>query len=338
METSKMCLKSILPPNEDGDVLSSSQANDGGSSPDCYSGRNVSPQGSSTGKSLCIENSCSADSCVESDVGRSSAKAYDRKALCVKPSSMKRLSSGVASLTSAMSKCGKRGSLATVISISRTEKETIVHTDLLNFRRIVHQLTGASRNEEALMPVTISSRARGSIDESINCLYNDKDFNKDKDLTQPKPLCAKLYERRSPKTLENIMASCRELPPLVPSPVTPMSSGFERTLPATRAASPGDVQQEHNNIQAEWKTTEIDRIGNVHLSCKQNQLGTQAHFNLTQGQPIDANQWLSTLGGTYQVESVEDMVIAEKGFFLHPQRPRDNEPALLSLFPESPRG
>ncbi|KAH7435743.1 hypothetical protein KP509_06G077900 [Ceratopteris richardii] len=247
--------------------------------------------------------------------------------------------------TVAVKKCGKLGPAGVTISISHTEKETIVHTDCSNFREVVHQLTGASGNDGTLLPVTVSSRARVNLDDTSISLSEGADMG------PRKPVPTKLFERRkSSKTLERITTNCRELPSMVPSPVTPLATDFERiSLPMTPVTSPISVQQEHDHIQKTQQTAAQLQIGNLHdlhFYSSHNQSSTYGHANLTSVHPV-SNDTPLIFGGRHTVpynshsqrgSSIEDSIIAEKGFFLHPQRPKTSEPPLLSLFPESPRG
>lgn len=327
-------------------------------SPDSSSAGNPSPQSSSTGNFFCADNPSPRGSCMDSSTCSSLIKGFDKKAVSIKPSPMKK--TGVAGPSAAsvgMKKCSKVGS---PISVSHTEKETIVHTHSSNFREVVHQLTGASRDDSDLLPVTIPSRApanRGNGDDSSRCLSKQDPFvtcdftGRSPEFGLRKPMPTKLFERRrSSKTLERISTSCRDLPPLVPSPVTPLASDFERIcLPVTPVASPISVQvvpaQERSIVQMH-SISALQQNGNVQMYSSYNQAAAMYMFpHSNQSQSSTENLYsvasephnVARIAQSQQEASIEDFVIAEKGFFLHPQRPRNSEPALLPLFPESPR-
>ncbi|KAI5057833.1 hypothetical protein GOP47_0027848 [Adiantum capillus-veneris] len=318
-------------------------------SPECSSAENPSPQGSSTGKFLCCDSPSPRGSCVDSSTCSSSYKGLDKKAVCIKPSLMKKSGSvGVSTGSMGVKKCSKVVPAGVTICVSHTEKETIVHTDSSNFREIVHQLTGASGNEGDLLPVTIPSRTRGNVDDAAGCLSKHDVTNRGHDLGPRRSMPTKLFERRrSSKTLERISTGCRDLPPLVPSPITPLASDFEKIcLPGTPIVSPASGQQERNNVQTP-PSSALHQIGNVHLNSNHNQSGMYMHANLNRSHSLPesphsafgAPQYGALTSCSRQQEpSIEDFVIAEKGFFLHPQKPRVSVPALLPLFPESPRG
>eukprot|EP00250_Pteridium_aquilinum_P033745 c619_g1_i1 orf=306-1646(+) len=337
------------------DVQLSTQENH---SPENSSAGNPSPQGSSTGKSFCVDNPSPRGSCIDSSTCGS--KGFDKRAVSIKPSPMKK--SGIAGpsvVSVGAKKCSKVGSTGGPISISvsHTERETIVHAHSSNFREVVHQLTGASGDDGELLPVTVPSRAsanRGNGDDVNGCLSKHEPVMKCEytgrlpDLGLRKPMPTKLFERRrSSKTLERLSTSCRDLPPLVPSPVTPLASDFERIcLPATPTASPVSTTvvpgQEHSIAQLHHTST-LRPNGNVQVYSSYNQPGM--YLNQSQSSTGNLFSGVSELhhmaahpACSRQEASVEDCVIAEKGFFLHPQRPRNSEPALLPLFPESPRG
>ncbi|MCO5591731.1 hypothetical protein L7F22_045723 [Adiantum nelumboides] len=316
-------------------------------SPKCSSGGNPSPQGSSSGKPLCSHNPSPRSSCVESSTCSSSIKGPDKKAVCVKPSLMKKSgSAGVNAGSLGMKKCSKVGSPGVTISVSHTEKETIVHTNRSNFREVVHQLTGASGNKRDLLPVTIPSRTRGNMDDVAGgCVSKHDATSRGLDLGPRRSMPIKLFERRrSSKPLESISTGYRDLPPLVPSPVTPLASDFEKIcLPVTPVASPASGQQDLSNAQTP-SASALHHSGNAQLYSNHNQAGMYGHAGITQSHALPESPY-SAFGvpqygalASQQESNIEDFVIAEKGFFLHPQRPRVSQPALLPLFPESPKG
>ncbi|MCO5601808.1 hypothetical protein L7F22_055933 [Adiantum nelumboides] len=313
-------------------------------SPECSSG---SLQCSSTGKPLCSHNPSPRSSCVESSTCSSSIKGTDKKAVCVRPSLMKKSgSAGLNAGSLGIKKCSKVGSPGVTISVSHTEKETIVHTNRSNFREVVHQLTGASGNEGDLLPVTIPSGTRGNMDDVAGgCLSKHDATSRGLDLGPRRSMPIKLFERRrSSKPLESISTGFRDLPPLVPSPVTPLASDFEKIcLPVTPVASPASGQQELNNVQTP-PASALHHTRNAQLYSNPNQAGMYRHVGITQSHALPESPY-SAFGvpqygalASQQESSIEDFIIAEKGFFLHPQRPRVSQPALLPLFPESPRG
>lgn len=237
----------------------------------------------------------------EKDIEKEKDTEKERTALSIRPCTMKKsgVTGGIPCATSPKSSPGNRAAVG--ISVSQTERETIVHTDSSNFREIVHQLTGASSEDKDLLPVTLPSRF---VNRSGDGGFNMQEINMSKsefgcsnlgsrapDLG-PRKSATKLLERRkSMKNLERLTTNCRDLPPLVPSPVTPLASDFEKIcLPLTPTTSQGSATVHKKN------------------------------------DAIRPHQVIS-----------QDLAIPEQNFFLHSERPSKSTPPLLHLFPESPR-
>lgn len=158
--------------------------------------------------------------------------------------------------------------MQTQISVSQTDRETIVHTHSSNFRDVVRQLTGASSDDQDLLPVTLPARLANRVNNS-NIVQNVSisteivvsgagtgvgagasagvctGASKDQLGLRKAPL--KLHERRksSMKNLEKITTAynhhaATELSPLNPSPVTPLASDFERFCNASTPTSQGN--------------------------------------------------------------------------------------------------
>ncbi|KAI5066673.1 hypothetical protein GOP47_0019297 [Adiantum capillus-veneris] len=208
----------------------------------------------------------------------SSSDEKDKKLTSIKPSPMKKSASAGGLSSSCLSPVSRRNGkalpLGPTISITHTDKDTIIHTHSSNFREVVHQLTGATSGDKGLMPVTLPARNIASSNRSG--VGNDKDFTapaaavplaaSPRTMIQSggdrieaaivrKPLCnptTKLLERRkSNKVLERLSTSCRNLPPLVPSPVTPLASDFEKiSLPVTPTTSEGSLTPVVVNLSA----------------------------------------------------------------------------------------
>lgn len=142
----------------------------------------------------------------------------------------------------------------------------------------MHQLTGATSGNKDLLPVTMPTRSTirsssacndkdlspgaspmralaqfGGNHNQVNGKQEAFGVSTSLPITSPKLLetgsmrrpiastTTKLLERRkSNKVLERLSTSCRNLPPLVPSPVTPLASDFEKIcLPGTPSTSEG---------------------------------------------------------------------------------------------------
>lgn len=126
------------------------------------------------------------------------------------------------------------------ISVSQSEKETIVHTHSSNFRDVVRQLTGASSGDQDLLPVTLPARMAN---RSNNEGTGKHETNQKCEAAVPTRSVAdlglrkaplKLHERRKTmRNLEKLSTAIKEIPPLVPSPVTPLASDFEKFCTAT---------------------------------------------------------------------------------------------------------
>lgn len=158
--------------------------------------------------------------------------------------------------------------MQTQISVSQTDRETIVHTHSSNFRDVVRQLTGASSDDQDLLPVTLPARLANRVNNSnivqnanvcaevvasggagvggvsANVNVSAGSANKEQLGLRKAPL--KLHERRksSMKNLEKITAynfhGAAEVSPIMnPSPVTPLASDFERFCNASTPTSQG---------------------------------------------------------------------------------------------------
>lgn len=322
-------------------------------------------------KIFCVESPSSRGSCADSGSCLCLNKGINKKIVSIKPFPMKK--SGFAG-GGAASPGGKKSNKSPVvaagaaISVSHTDRETIVHTHSSNFREVVHQLTGASGEDTDLLPITVPSRlpaSRGGIsnnsdgDDVNGCINKHETVVKTEfagrvpDLGPRKPTTTKLFERRrSSKTLERLSTSCRDLPPLVPSPVTPLASDFEKIcLPVTPTASPSSLKmmspQEHNALQIHATFNQQQTVSvQMYPTFKQ----PATHMYPTTNQPqTSAVQMYSAMSQpqntvvqtdaamSHNQATVEDLAIAEKGFYLHSQRPRNSDLTLLPLFPESPR-
>ncbi|MCO5578602.1 hypothetical protein L7F22_032446 [Adiantum nelumboides] len=392
-------------------------------------------------------------SSAESSTSSSSADEKDKKLTSIKPSPMKKSAStnGLSSsvLSPGSRRNGKALPLGPTISITHTDKDTIIHTHSSNFREVVHQLTGATSGDKGLMPVTLPAR---HVTTNRNGVCNDKD------LPFPAAVAAsprmaiqnggdsietaivrkamgnpttKLLERRkSNKVLERLSTSCRNLPPLVPSPVTPLASDFEKiSLPLTPTTSEGSstpvlglavslsplsqdaravetlggamalyenrhlLSSSHSAIVASTdanveamdvqgpRTPHLHRPQNMSIQddglvsstsgmkssishkimdatgpslalatgegdlCLPEPMDVQYGQELKVHDAMDAESLcngastadLSSTGTHSSSANDEESMIAKKGFFFHSQRPRDGDPMLLALFPESPR-
>eukprot|EP00249_Psilotum_nudum_P009847 c22188_g1_i1 orf=706-1914(+) len=234
----------------------------------------------------------------------------DRKLIPIKASTMKKTGSGGNTMASAaVGSPGGKKTLANLgvaagISVSQTERETIVHTNSSNFREVVHQLTGASSNDQVLLPVTFPARYANRSDigsKQDTIIKADNGVGIRIGELGPRKPTAKLHERRKAmKNLEKLSTTCKELPLLVPSPVTPLASDFEKIcLPTTPPTKQG---------KSPHSLTE---------------LGTK---------PIMEDHRATN----EPPNTAELLAIAEKGFYLHSERPRNSGPTLLNLFPESP--
>lgn len=319
-------------------------------SPDNSSAGNPSPQSSSTGNFFCADNPSPRGSCMDGSCCSSVVK--DRRVVLVKSSPMKKTCVAGPNMNVSMKKCCKVGSTGGTISVSHTEKETIVYTDSSNFREVVHQLTGASADDVDLLPVTIPTRApasRGNGDDANRSASKQDPFvtcdftGRQSEFGVHKPVPMKLFERRrSSKTLERISTSCRDLPALVPSPVTPLASDFERIcLPVSPINSAMVPAQERSYVQMHCTST-LRQNGSGQVYSSYNQPAMYISPNSSQSQSIAKISYAvgskpHNVDYIAQEASIEDFAIAKKGFFLHPQKPKNSEPALLSLFPESPR-
>lgn len=157
----------------------------------------------------------------------------------------------------------------TQISVSQTDRETIVHTHSSNFRDVVRQLTGASSDDQDLLPVTLPARLanrvnyehivrNGNINTEIivpvgagpcagSCGGGGASTGASKDQLGLRRAPLKLHERRKStmKNLEKVTTAfnfhaATELSPLNPSPVTPLASDFERFCNASTPTSQGN--------------------------------------------------------------------------------------------------
>ncbi|KAH6557527.1 hypothetical protein KP509_1Z108800 [Ceratopteris richardii] len=178
----------------------------------------------------------------------------------VKPLLMKKAGSrGVALAASCLGTSSHRGRKGIphlpTVSVTYTDKDTIIHTSSVNFREVVHKLTGAGSSEKELMPVRSGSRSTSVTIHSEN--YSETDYNVAGAPQYLSPLagiqssCDKveavhlrkttvvattklLQRRKSNKALEKLCTSDRNKPTLVSSPVTPLASDFDKmNLPVT---------------------------------------------------------------------------------------------------------
>ncbi|MCO5576130.1 hypothetical protein L7F22_029938 [Adiantum nelumboides] len=225
--------------------------------------------------------------------------------------------------------------MQTQISVSQTDRETIVHTHLSNFRDVVRQLTGASSDDQDLLPVTLPARLANRVNNA-NMMHNANGLGemsasgagasgsgasiaptgnggacKEQLGLRRAPL--KLHERRKStmKNLEKITNAysfhgAKEVSPIMnPSPVTPLASDFERFCNASTPTSQGSSGVSSPiGVLAKGKST-LEAAGRAGSEHNQQQ---------------------------------------ESGCFFSLQRPRlpasplekPALPTLLSLFPESP--
>ncbi|KAH7330938.1 hypothetical protein KP509_20G008900 [Ceratopteris richardii] len=69
--------------------------------------------------------------------------------------------------SSSFSASKEEDKMQTQISVSQTDRETIVHTHSSNFRDVVRQLTGASSDDQNLLPVTLPARLANRMNNSV---------------------------------------------------------------------------------------------------------------------------------------------------------------------------
>ncbi|MCO5588592.1 hypothetical protein L7F22_042549 [Adiantum nelumboides] len=394
-------------------------------------------------------------SSAESSTSSSSADEKDKKLTSIKPSPMKKSAStnGLSSsvLSPGSRRNGKALPLGPTISITHTDKDTIIHTLSSNFREVVHQLTGATSGDKGLMPVTLPARHATTNRSGVGndndlassaavaaaprmAIQNGGDSIETAVVRKPmgNPTTKLLERRKSNKVLERLSTSCRNLPPLVPSPVTPLASDFEKiSLPLTPTTSEGsstpvlgltvslsplshdaravetlslagamasyenkpllspshsakvastDANVEAMDVQGP-RTPHLHRPQNMSISddglvsstsgmkssilhnvmdatgpslalaTGEGDLSLPEAMDVQNGQELkvhdamDAESLcngasapeLSSTGTQSNLPNDEESIIAKKGFFFHSQRPRDGDPMLLALFPESPR-
>ncbi|KAH7294754.1 hypothetical protein KP509_27G016900 [Ceratopteris richardii] len=402
----------------------------------------------------------------------SSSDEKERKLTAIKPSPMKKTGSSSALVNSCLSPASRRNGKAfphgPTISITHTDKDTVIHTNSSNFREVVHRLTGAGSGDKGLSPlttpsrtttITIHSRAYADKDSLaaspmsrssssplspsvINQSCEDKiekmdmaiqsgdkmDTNSVRKVALANP--TKLLERRkSNKVLERLSTSCRNIPVLVPSPVTPLASDFDKihlhvtpssegcptpticapltnpstacqdaqavqtistaAVPSSEMKTPllqlqngsvldldskGPVEEATHTIQGNALSLQDMESKSQRLLHKPSPTNPSKHVVMsgpgpslalaTSGgdvvpldQPVDmqiepeistsdvmdaddgiSNGASSPQAADSSVVRDEESVILKDGFFFHKQRPQHNDPTLLPLFPEAPRG
>lgn len=236
---------------------------------------------------------------------------------------MAKLAPVMASASSMAKKAAQGNADMEGVSISQTERETIVHTSSSNFKDVVRQLTGASSDDQDLMPVTLPARlanraattsmggGEAAAMDSLTVMRVDTSKANAELGLRKAPL--KLHERR--KALRNLerlsttRTSCggrgeQQLSssPLSPSPVTPLASDFERFCNATTPTA------SHSALMSS-PSSPLNAEDSSHIAF--------AHQHRVPSQAFSQN---------YQCAS-------------QPQPPPDKRsPTLLSLFPESPLG
>lgn len=260
----------------------------------------------------------------------SNAKSRDeRKPLSVEAPqiAMAKLAPVMASASSIAKKAAQGNADMGGVSISQTERETIVHTSSSNFKDVVRQLTGASSDDQDLMPVTLPARlanraattgmggGEAAAMDSLTVMRVDTSKANAELGLRKAPL--KLHERR--KALRNLErlsttgTSCggrgeQQLSssPLSPSPVTPLASDFERFCNAT---TPTASQSSHSALMSSPRPP-LNADDSSHIAF--------AHQHRVPSQAFSQS---------YQCASQPQ-----------PPPPDKRSPTLLNLFPESPLG
>lgn len=204
--------------------------------------------------------------------------------------------------------------MQTKISVSQTDRETIVHTHSSNFRDVVRQLTGASSDDQDLLPVTLPARLANRVNNTINstnAAANAEVSSANKAVSElglrKAPL--KLHERRksSMKNLEKLSTAFHA--PLNPSPVTPLASDFERFCNASTPTSQGNSAL-NSPIALISKAKPNIEGGNIIVDRR----GDQQAMAVTQ----------------------ETSFYLQRPPAARPPTVEKTSPTLLSLFPESP--
>lgn len=247
-------------------------------------------------------SSPSAASKGGSSTNLSSDNSSEKKSFMVMGSQMKESSSGGVMASASVNPTAKNsdnGSIPPRISISQTERETIVHTHCSNFRDVVRQLTGASTDDQDLLPVTLPARLANRGNNEVGFKREAKEnggtTRSVAELGLRKaPL--KLHERRKTmKNLEKLSTAYTELP-LVPSPVTPLASDFEKYCTATTPTA------------------------------------SQGSTTISPSKSAGKDGFLRDQRAPSNVAEA----VAEHNYFVHSPRPQKSSPTLLNLFPESP--
>ncbi|KAH7436875.1 hypothetical protein KP509_05G039800 [Ceratopteris richardii] len=242
--------------------------------------------------------------------------------------------------------CPKKedGLIQTQVSVSQSDRETVVHTHSSNFRDVVRQLTGASSNDRDLLPVTLPTRlanrmhnasivqnpgggaeaapaAVGGTPMAVTGGLNGGTTREQLGLRRA-PM--KLHERRksSMKNLEKVttefsfhggggvLGVAPESSPIANrSPVTPLASDFERFCSASTPTSQGSSGISSPICVMTSGALDADEVSRT--AEQGNQTETSGRFFLQQRPSPTTRLPLSPL---------------EKG----------PKPILLSLFPESP--
>ena len=148
------------------------------------------------------------------------------------------------------------------------------------------------------------------------------------------PLALRLFERRrssnNNKSFGRLSTNSKDLPALVSGPLTPLACEFEKICFSQTPIGSPDNHHHPKPISSEEEergNNDMLMLSSTHPTGMDISLSVTRVVNMQPDMDSNHNNQLSA----------EDVAIAEKGFFLHSERPRSSELTLLPLFPESPR-